>query len=403
MNTQSTFSVQSSYRTEEHNSASIAADLQDTHLVVFMTANMSLAEWDRLGMLDREVEAYRRLAAHCASVTIVSYGHTDDLKIAKRMPELRVVCNRWRLPLLLFEAYVTHLALRPLRGRLIVKTNQSHGGELALRVAQRLQGRFVARCGYLVSFVGAQKFGAGSTRAAQEEALERRLFLNADQVVVTTEAMRHTALAHGVESTRIHVIPNYVVMEWFTPPEHYNTPVRRIGFVGRLSGEKNLPALVCAAAKLGIELALVGDGPERRSLEELVHMTGCQAHFFGRRPYREIPGILATCQMFVLPSLYEGHPKALIEGMAVGLPVVGTNVPGIREAIVHGETGWLAETDALSLQTAIAAIAGDSKLRERLGRAARRKIEATLALDRVLELELNMLTTTLESARQERG
>lgn len=366
--------------------------LNDIHLVMFMTAGMSLSEWDRLGMLDREVEIYRRLAGHLASVSIVSYGGSEDLQVAQRFPEIRVICNRWRLPARLYESYLTYHALRPLKGRLITKTNQSHGGDFALRVSSKLGGRFVSRCGYLISFVGEQKYGAGTPKANQEAERERYLFRRADQVVVTTDAMKNTALGYGVPPQRIRVIPNYVVTDWFLPPENYDQEVTRIGFVGRLSEEKNLPALIQAVAELNLELVLIGDGPDRQKLETLARDLSCQARFFGRRAYREIPGILATCQLFALPSLYEGHPKALIEGMAAGLPVIGTTVPGIKEAIVHGETGWLAGTDAESLKTAIARIAGDAGLRHRLGTSARRKVEETLSLDHVLDLELAMLS-----------
>ncbi|MBS1188458.1 MAG: hypothetical protein H6R10_250 [Rhodocyclaceae bacterium] len=368
-------------------------DLSQVHLVMFMTAGMSLAEWDRLGMLDREVEIYRRLAAHCASVSIVTYGGSADARLSRRFPEIRVVCNRWRLPRPFYETYLTRWALRSVRGQLVVKTNQSHGGDLARRVATRLDGRFVARCGYLISFVGEQKFGPGSPRSQEETKAERRLFTAADQVVVTTEAMRQRVLGYGIRSERVRVIPNYVVLDWFTPPERYEGQAGCLAFVGRLSEEKNLEALIRAVAELGMDIVLVGDGPDRIKLEALARELGCRALFLGRRPYREIPGILASCHLFALTSLYEGHPKALIEGMAAGLPVIGTDVPGIREAIEHGQTGWLAAgTDAAALKAAIARVAGDPNLRRRLGTAARRQVEATLSIERILLLELEMLS-----------
>ena len=375
-------------------------ELHDVHLVVFLTLGMSLSDWDRLGVLDREVEIYRKLASHCATVSIVSYGGVEDLRLAPRLPELRIVINRWHLPRRLYGAFLKRWRLRHLSGQVIVKTNQSYGGDLALWVARGLGGFFVARCGYLISFVSERKYGAESANSRRDTALERHLFCSADQVVVTTEAMQQAALGYGVANERIRVIPNYVVTEWFTVPERYDDPARRIGFIGRLSPEKNLSPLIRAAAALNVELVLVGDGPDRVLLEGLAHETGCVVHFLGRRPYREIPGILATCQLFVLPSLYEGHPKALIEGMAAGLPVIGADVPGIREAIVHGETGWITGTDEASLRASISMLAANPELRERLGRAARRHVESELSLERVLGLELAMLTTVKMSRQQ---
>ena len=105
----------------------------------------------------------------------------------------------------------------------------------------------------------------------------------------------------------------------------------------------------------------------------------------------DLPAIMQDWDLFVLPSLYEGHPKALIEAMAAGLPVVGSNVIGIREIITDGENGLLAEPDADSLRAAIQRLIQDRALRQRLGRAAREHAVQHFSLDRIVELELEML------------
>jgi glycosyltransferase involved in cell wall biosynthesis len=83
--------------------------------------------------------------------------------------------------------------------------------------------------------------------------------------------------------------------------------------------------------------------------------------------------------------------------MACGLPVIGGDSPGIRELIRHGENGWLCGTDAASIRQAIRTLLGDEALRRRLGQAARAFAVEHFSLDRVVELELEVLRQATEA------
>ena len=93
----------------------------------------------------------------------------------------------------------------------------------------------------------------------------------------------------------------------------------------------------------------------------------------------------------MLPSLYEGHPKALLEAMACGVPVIAADSPGIREVIRHGETGYLCGTSPDAIRDAIEALRSDCALRGRLGVAARKYVVDHFSLDRIAELEYALL------------
>lgn len=98
---------------------------------------------------------------------------------------------------------------------------------------------------------------------------------------------------------------------------------------------------------------LIGDGDNRSHLEKLAIENRSKVTFAGVMMQNQIPFELNRSMAFILPSFYEGHPKALIEAMACGLPVIGTNVPGVRELIVHGKTGLLCSPDSDSIRNAI--------------------------------------------------
>lgn len=136
-------------------------------------------------------------------------------------------------------------------------------------------------------------------------------------------------------------------------------------------------------------LWLVGDGELRRSIEAKAKSLGLgqNVRFLGTRT--DIPDILADTDVFVLASLWEGLPGAVMEAMAVRLPVVATRVGGVPELVVDGETGLLVTAgDAEALATALERLIGDRGLCSRLGQAGHRRIVTKFRLeDKVRELE----------------
>jgi glycosyltransferase involved in cell wall biosynthesis len=89
-----------------------------------------------------------------------------------------------------------------------------------------------------------------------------------------------------------------------------------------------------------------------------------KADFCGIKSNQLLPDELNVSEIFILPSLYEGNPKALIEAMACGKPVIGTKVTGIKELILHGETGLLCDPDIDSIRETIKNLLIDQKTQE---------------------------------------
>jgi len=140
-------------------------------------------------------------------------------------------------------------------------------------------------------------------------------------------------------------------------------------------------------------LKLVGDGPLRSYLEDLAKELGVTERvvFAGRKPSSQLPAILNRAQAFALTSHYEGHPKALIEAMACGVAVLGTDVEGIRNVIRHEETGLLCPPSPEGIAAALTRLLEDAPLREKLGRGAREFAIREYSLDRIAQQELALL------------
>jgi len=126
-----------------------------------------------------------------------------------------------------------------------------------------------------------------------------------------------------------------------------------------------------------VRLRLVGEGPDRRSLEAAVASGGCEAHvvFEGAVNQDRIGELYARADAFALASFAEGIPVVLMEAMAMEIPCVTTCITGIPELIRDGQDGLLvAPSDDEALAAALARLIDDPALRERLGRAGRRRV-----------------------------
>ncbi len=129
--------------------------------------------------------------------------------------------------------------------------------------------------------------------------------------------------------------------------------VTRLLSVGRLNPQKGMDVLLRAFALLRdqvsvkTQLWIVGDGPLRKSLEDLAKSLKIEqdVFFFGWRSQEELASFYSSADIFVLSSHYEGMPNVVLEAMACGLPIVATDVSGTGEIIGHGENGYLVKPD----------------------------------------------------------
>lgn len=227
-------------------------------------------------------------------------------------------------------------------------------------------------------------------------ALQRLARFAADRVVVPSGAVAGVAGRwSGVPARRIDVIPNAVDLEAFgaiqrLPREPGST--LRVGFLGRLDPIKRVPLLVDAMALLPpAELHIFGDGPERQTIEARVAQHQLHNRVTLHGAVASPGGALQAIDVLVLPSAAEGFGLVLIEAMAAGVPVVGADVPGIRDVIRDGVTGILCPGDAASIARAITA-AMDPQRRESLIAQARQDVAERFSWPGVLEMYRRLLT-----------
>lgn len=357
-------------------------------MIVFFTYRVALATWAERGILERETELYRRLAPHVGGVAFVTYG-PDDAALAPRVAPIAVLPR----PATLGEAAASLLApwlhRRAIRGARVLRTHQASGAWTAVLAKWLWRKPLIVRCGYPWSFNYARESPSAWRRRAVRLA-ERLAVRAADRVIVTTaRGAEYLCAAHGLDRARVRIVPNFVDTRRFAPDPAAAPEKGLVVAVGRLTPEKDLGLLLEAIGRVrGARLLLVGDGPERAWLERRARAVGAPLELAGTVANDRLPAILNRAEVFAITSRYEGQPKALLEAMACGLAVVGTDAPGIRDVVRPGETGWLAPANAESVAAALTAALDDQAARARAGRAARAEVERRYALEAVVQQEL---------------
>jgi glycosyltransferase involved in cell wall biosynthesis len=226
----------------------------------------------------------------------------------------------------------------------------------------------------LDAFQSERGLAIGAIRRARDLALAR-----AALVLVPSAAFRQLALAWGVPPDKTELLPNPVA-----PPRDLDAPEelrRRLGlegptvvYAGRLVPQKSLDVALEAVRQTdGISLVVAGDGPERARLESRRRELGLdgRARFLGSQSRRRVFELLHAADVAVLSSSWENFPHMALEALAVGTPVVATDVGGVREILRDGWNGLLVPAgDAGALAAALARYFGDEALREQLRRRA---------------------------------
>lgn len=217
--------------------------------------------------------------------------------------------------------------------------------------------------------------------------ISKLVLSNAAIVIALTEDMKMEMAK--VCNQDIIVIPNGIEPDSFqrlTRKEARDSlqiegPGKIILFVGKLDPIKGVKYLIQAMAIIGqketdTRLLLVGDGEQRDELKSLVaklHLES-QITFVGKVPNEKVPAYMATSDLFVLPSLSEGFPMAIIEAMASGLPIVTTRVRGLPEIVKDGQNGFVVEPEKPEeIAEKILLLLGDGKLREGISRNNKEK------------------------------
>jgi PEP-CTERM/exosortase A-associated glycosyltransferase len=275
----------------------------------------------------------------------------------------------------------------------------------ALWAARRLGVPFVyeVRTFWEDAAVNHGTFAEGSARYRISRALETQVLRRADAVVAICQGIRTEVARRGVPTDRIVMVPNGVDPEWLEKRPPATALAQRWGlgngpvfaYIGSFSHYEGLPFLVDAAPDIlerlpDARLLLVGGGRDEGVLREAARRVGPRVILTGRISQEEVRDIYTLVDVLILPRrrmrLTElVTPLKPLEAMAVGTPILASDIGGHAELVVDGDTGLLFKTESReSLVEQAVRLASDSALREHVAGQARRFVEAERTWDHVV-------------------
>lgn len=365
-------------------------------IIVFFTYGISLKTWDETGLLDREIQIYKRMTKKGVKISFITYGDESDYKYKDKLSDIDIIpfyafVKKPKNSFIRFiQSLFLPLILRDfLQKADIIKTNQMSTTFAPLIAKFLFKKNLIVRCGFEWYYF-LIKGGASLITKIRMFITEYFFYHLADAIVLTSNFDKNFVVKNfKVKSNKITIIPNFIDANVYLP---YNSKNKKesLLFIGRLTNQKNLFNLIDALKNSNYSLDIVGDGELKSQLMTYASQHNVNVNFLGRIPNSQIPALMNQYEVFILPSYYEGNPKALLEAMSCGLAVIGTDVEGIRDIIKHKENGYLCKTDSKSIRDAIDEIMHDKNLREVMGKNARKYVMENHDIEKITDLELQI-------------
>jgi glycosyltransferase involved in cell wall biosynthesis len=219
------------------------------------------------------------------------------------------------------------------------------------------------------------------------KSIGKAIIRHCDKVILLHSSLMNTAEEIGIKQANMCVVPNSIDLARFSPSSNIGEIRESLGIrkdeamilnVGRLVPVKGIDTLIEITRKLlndslKVKTVIVGDGPYRKEYEKKAENLGGNVIFTGFRT--DIPEIISACDVFVLPSLSEGLPSALLEAAAFGKPVIASNMGGAPEIIIHEKTGFLAEPKDVDAFVHYIKVLLSNGASSEMGQKARRFVE----------------------------
>ncbi len=210
-----------------------------------------------------------------------------------------------------------------------------------------------------------------------------------DQIIVPSRPIAEDLIrSYHIDRKRITLIPNWTTISSSQAKERHKTI--DCVYVGRFDKEKRLPLLISAIRHISrvslISCVLIGDGKEKSKIQSMIHALHLHQRVHIHRPTMRIVTELQRARLALYASQSEGVPMFFLEAMAMGLPIVTMDFPGVKDIVKHGKTGYVC-TSERQLAEKIQTLLQNNHLRKSMGAYGQRvaRVRYTAAnIDRYL-------------------
>ncbi|CAN2040228.1 Group 1 glycosyl transferase [Candidatus Magnetomoraceae bacterium gMMP-15] len=377
--------------------------------LITMSLGNAFETWQNAGLITRELGYYSELSKHIGQLGFLSYGTDESCEQNYLNQHLLNANVKWTMPKRLsdmrygnlFASFLSTLNKSKLINCKLIRSNQMSGAWAGAILAKRLGVPFILRCGYILSKNYAKEHKDNLIHNIIFHALEQWAAKIADAVIVSYPGAKQFFVEqHGISPQKIHILGNPINIKNFRPLNL--EPARDVISVGRFTNSKNLHSLIHACKLTNSSLTLLGNGPLKSDLKRLAYEINADVDFHKPIQNDKVPQLLAKHRIFVLPSLYEGNPKALLEAMSCGLPCIASRIKEHQDIIEDAKEGLLCGTSAEEIAECIKHLKKEPEFSACLGKSARQKILCEYSMTGIAKKEALLHKELLHKNRANR-
>ena len=379
------------------------------NIVYFLTYGYSLETWNESSALEREVKYFNLMSKNLGyKFFIITYGNENDLQYSDLFSGSEII------PLYKYKKHFDSKVLNFLNSLTfprkikniinedihITKQNQLLGSWVSFIFKKITGSKFFIRTGYDMYFF---------SKAGKKSYVKQMLYMlltffglnSADLYSVTSRADYDFLLkSFNFKRKKLKILRN-----WVEDNQSINTVSRneKLISIGRLEYQKNYEFLVKELSGQDIPLIIYGSGSKRVELLKLSKSLNVNLEIIDSISNSELINILKNIKYFVLPSHYEGNPKALLEAMSAGCIVFASNINNHNEIINHRVNGFLFDLHRGSLNDILNQVINNSNFKkeelETISMNAVKTVNDEYSISKIINEEKNMLNNLVKNGK----
>ena len=379
------------------------------NIAYFLTYGYSLETWNESSALEREVKYFNFLSKNLGyKFYIITYGNESDLKYSDLFSGSEIIPLYKHkkhydskllnfLNSLTFPRKIKNIIKEDIH---ITKQNQLLGSWVSFIFKKITSSKFFIRTGYDMYFF---------SRAEKKSYIKQKLYMlltlfglnSADLYSVTSKADYDFLLkTFKFKRKKLKILRNWVETSQSIKSENRND---KLVSIGRLEYQKNYQFLLKEISGQNISLIIYGSGSQREELLNLSKNLNVNLEIIDSISNSELIDNLQNSKYFILPSNYEGNPKALLEAMSVGCIVFASNIKNHNEIINHRVNGFLFDLDSGSLKDVLNQVLNNSKFNkeelEFISKNAVKTIKDDYSISKIFNEEKNMLNDLVNNGK----
>lgn len=349
------------------------------NLGIFLALGDSFQDMERSGRASQFKQFYLKpFSKSFDKIYIFSYANE---KVEGLPKNIKLIPNKYNLHRFLYGTLMPFLTFHQIKSIDVIRAYHLHGTLPAI----------ITKIFFNKPFVFNWAYDYRSFAQIEKRYLQLILIFLVEPLAKIFASKIFIANHLRIEGAKNIYLPNGVDTNFFRPVTKIKNGKPVILSVGRLEKQKHYENLIYAASGVNARLVLVGRGRLRDRLINLAKKQKVDLEIIERVQNSKMPQIYSRADIFVLPSIIEGSPKALLEAMSCELPVIGTKVEGIENIIQDGVNGLLTGTGAKSIKTALQKYLKNSQLRIKLAQKAREFVLTNHDLKTLMRTEISTL------------